>query len=241
MKSYVITGGTSGIGKQLVESFKNQDVKLFLIVRNLDKARDLYATYPENKIELIHADLENVISLKDAITNACKGQSIDGFINCAGIVDLQNLKRTTYDRFLKLMNINFFSFAEILRLLVSFKAKEKSFRVVSISSLAAVRGDKTNHMYSASKAAMDAFIRSISLELNDKNVEINTIQPAFVDTPMAEDQKNFHAENFDNWIHGCQPLGIIPTSEVVELIRFFLEKKGNKMTGVSLVINAGQV
>lgn len=241
MKRYVITGGTSGIGNALVESFYGQDVELILLVRDEEKAKNLYlGAQDAPPITFIKANMGDVPSLKEALTPILNLE-LDGFVHCAGVFDIQSLKRTTYNRFLKLMNVNLFSFAEILRLLVSAKPNDKRFRVVSMSSVDSFRGDKTNHMYCASKAAMDSFIRAISLELNPMNVEINTVQPSFVDTPMVDHLKLFHLDNFEEWIRTVQPLGAIPREEVVEMIRFFLDKKGTKVTGTSTFLNAGIV
>ena len=66
-KTYVITGATSGIGKALVESYKNEDVKLIIIARNLEKAQALKEVIDESKLEIVIADLENVDSLKDEL------------------------------------------------------------------------------------------------------------------------------------------------------------------------------
>lgn len=241
MKRYLITGATSGIGQSLVESFSLQeDVELILPVRDIDKATNIYKENNSlfSRIKLVKIDLNEISQIKNALTPILD-LSFDGFVHCAGMVDIKNLKRTSYDRFLKVMNVNLFSFVEILRLLIEKKPKELQFRVVAMSSVASFKGDKSNQMYCASKAALDSFIRSISLELINSNVEINSIQSLFVDTPMCDDQRAFHGDNFDNWIKGSQPLGLISTDEIVELIRFFLEKKGKKMTGISTCINAG--
>ncbi len=242
MKRYVITGGTSGIGEGLVRSFEKDDVELILPVRNTEKALDMYKhTCFFNKLQIFKLDLEDVTSIKSAFASVKNIDKIDGFIHCAGIIDLKNLQKTTYEKFLRLMNINFFSFVEILRLLISSKKIDTRFRCVAMSSADSFRADRANHMYCVSKASMDAFIKTISLELNQKNVEINSIQPAFVNTPMADHQKLFHGDNFENWIREIQPLGLIQINEIVEMIRFYLEKKGSKITGTSVYVNSGVV
>ena len=113
-KTYVITGATSGIGKALVESYKNEDVKLIIIARNLEKAQALKEVIDESKLEIVIADLENVDSLKDELKPII-GRELDGLIYCAGITGIESLRKTTYQKFLKVMNVNFFAFAEILR------------------------------------------------------------------------------------------------------------------------------
>ena len=94
-------------------------------------------------------------------------------------------------------------------------------------------------MYGTSKAAMDAFIRSISIELKDKNIEVNSLQPNWVDTPLLDNIKTYQGENWDNWMKKEAPLGMMKCEEIVEYIRFMLDKKGNKNTGTSILINGG--
>ena len=96
------------------------------------------------------------------------------------------IKKTTYDKFLRLMNINFFSFCEILRCIVGQKKNDATLRVIAMSSIDSFREDPFNQMYAASKVALDSYIRTIPIELNKYNVKINSIQACYVDTPMIE-------------------------------------------------------
>lgn len=71
-------------------------------------------------------------------------------------------------------------------------------------------------------------------------MEINTLQPAFIDTPMIDNIKMSYGESFDDFIYGFQPLGLIPVEDVVEQIRFLLNKRSTKMSGTSILINGGR-
>ena len=237
-KTYVITGATSGIGKALVESYKNEDVKLIIIARNLEKAQALKEVIDESKLEIVIADLENVASLKDSLKQLV-GRDLDGLIYSAGVTGIESLRKTTYEKFLKVMNVNFFAFAEILRLCTLKKDPQKLFRCVAISSCSSRVGSPCDQIYCSSKAAMDAFIRASSIELESKNVEINSLQPNWVDTPLLDNIKAYHGDDFDNWMSQSAPLGMISCDEIVEYIRFMLDKKGNKNTGTSILINGG--
>lgn len=109
-----------------------------------------------------------------------------------------------------------------------------------MSSIASIRAGRTNSMYATTKGALDSFVRAISGELNLLHVEINTLQPAFVNTPMIDDLKDCYGDKYDNFIKSFQPLGLIPVEDVVEEIKFLLNKRSNKVTGTSILINAGR-
>ena len=240
MKTYLITGATSGIGKSLIETFGDEKVRVIALGRDEEKLSQLKEKNL-SKVEIIPivVDLDNVLSIKGALSGILS-EKIDGFIHCAGFYELSNLRKVNYSKFLSLMNVNFFSFVEILKLLVAKKESDRQFRVVAMSSIASISSGSTNCMYAASKSALDCFVRTISKELNSKNVEINTLQPAFVDTPMIDNIKMSYGESFDDFLYGFQPLGLIPVEDVVEQIRFLLNKRSTKMSGTSILINGGR-
>lgn len=237
-KSLLVTGGTSGIGLELVKSYLKDDVHITLILRDIDKAKVCFSYHDMDKVSLIEADLMDPISLSNILKNNLK-IAPDYFVYCAGMLNEVSLKRTTYSSFIKLMNVNFFSFVEILRYLISIKSKNTAMRIVAMSSLASLQGGKGNQMYAASKSAMDSFIRTSSHELRENNIVINSIQAGYVDTNMCDSLRLFYGDRFDDFIRQNQPLGLIEKTEIVEQIRFMLSKKGNSVTGVSLKINGG--
>lgn len=238
MRTYLVTGATSGIGKAFIESYAdNPEVNFKVIVRNKNKLVQIYNSIKESRIDVIEADLEDVSSLECLLKD--KLSSIDGFVYCAGLFDLRTIEKSSYKRFLRVMNVNFFAFAEICRLLLAQKKDDRSLRIVAMSSMASINPGGFNQMYSASKAAMDNFVTALSRQTRGRNIEVNSIQPAFVDTPMTEILKPFYGDNFDNWIKSIQPEGLISKDEIVEQIRFLMEKKGNKSNGISIRVNAG--
>ena len=240
MKTYLVTGGTSGIGKCLVSSFKDEDVKLYLTIRNRDSINKIKDVTDTERIEFIDIDLCNVEKIKDALS-VYKSIEFDGFIHCAGYGFPCGLRKTTYENFDKNMRVNFYSFVEILKLLTAYKKRESALRVVALSSISALRGSKNNHIYSTTKGALDSFIRSVSLELISNNVEINSVCPVMVDTPLNNVVKDVYGDGFIDFVNEFQPMGMLSPEDVVEQIRFLLNKRSNKVTGTSILVNSGLV
>ncbi len=241
MKTFVVTGATSGIGESLVKSFIGEDVRVIALGKSeekLDKLKNNLINKVQIKTFLIN--LENVSSIKSAI-EPIFNEHIDGFIHCAGFSKYAHLRKINYSDFVQIMNVNFFSFVEILKLLVANKEKQSNFRAVAISSISSFRGIDIESMYAASKGALDSFIKSISQDLLSNNVQINSIQPVFVDTPMINTIRSVHGAEFDSYVRNFQPLGLIPTEDIVEQIKFLLYRKSEKVTGTSIYMNAGKI
>ena len=187
----------------------------------------------------VNIDLSEVESIKDKIPPYL--EDVDGFIHCAGFNKLTSLRKASYSLYLKMMNVNYFSFAELVKLITLKKSKERHLRIIGISSCASVTGLKSNYIYASTKAAMDAFVRNVALDLATQNVEINTLQPSYIDTPMLSDIKEVYGSDFNNVVLKDFPLGLISVDDMVEEIRFLLNKKSTKVSGTAIKINAGLI
>ncbi len=239
MKKYIVTGATSGVGEALVKSFKGDDVQIIAIGRNESKLERLKAFMSSSQCITVNIDLSEVESIKDKIPPYLEG--VDGFIHCAGFNKLTSLRKASYSLYLKMMNVNYFSFAELVRLITLKKSKGHHLRIIGISSCASATGLQGNYIYASTKAAMDAFVRNVALDLASQNVEINTLQPGYIDTPMLSDIKAVYGSDFNNVVLKDYPLGLISVDDMVEEIRFLLNKKSTKVSGTAIKINAGLI
>ncbi len=239
MKKYIVTGATSGVGEALVKSFKGDDVQIIAIGRNESKLERLKAFMSSSQCITVNIDLSEVESIKDKIPPYL--EDVDGFIHCAGFNKLTSLRKASYSLYLKMMNVNYFSFAELVRLITLKKSKGHHLRIIGISSCASATGLQGNYIYASTKAAMDAFVRNVALDLASQNVEINTLQPGYIDTPMLSDIKAVYGSDFNNVVLKDYPLGLISVDDMVEEIRFLLNKKSTKVSGTAIKINAGLI
>ena len=239
MKTYVVTGATSGVGKALISSFKDEDIRVIAIGRDQDKLDALVEYMGKDQCVGVKIDLSDISSIREILSSYV--DVVDGLIYCAGFNKLIPLRKSSYEDFIKIMNVNFFAFTELVRLLLRNKPKAQRMRIIGISSCAALTGLKNNYMYASSKAAMDAFVRNIALDYASANVEINTLQPIYIDTPMLEPYRIGFGEDFDKYITSKQPLGLIAVEDMVEEIRYLLNKKSTKVSGTAIKINAGSV
>jgi NAD(P)-dependent dehydrogenase (short-subunit alcohol dehydrogenase family) len=239
-RTYLVTGATSGIGRALAESFRGEGIRMIALGRSMERL-DAIASSLKNEVEVVPvlADLEKPEELKNALEGVLDFP-IDGFVHCAGVSCLVDVRKFKLAELERMMAVNFYSFAEILRLLARKKEKGRRLRVVGVSSVASIRGDSKNAAYAATKGALDSFVMSAAQDLASQNVEINTVQPVMVDTRMIDDLKTGYGDGFEDFVRDRQPLGLLDADDVVEQIRFLLFKKGTKVSGTAIYLNSGR-
>ncbi|MBS4042590.1 MAG: SDR family oxidoreductase [Chitinophagaceae bacterium] len=178
-KVVVITGGSDGIGKALVEQFLKLGAKVATCARNHDKLYQLQQQNSNKPLLVYTADIGNEDDCKDFIQGVIKSYgTIDILINNAGIsmrslfteVDLKTLK--------KLMDTNFWGTVYCTKFSLDYILKTKG-TIVSVSSIAGFRGLPGRSGYSASKFAVNGWMESIRTELLQTGVNVLLVCPGF--------------------------------------------------------------
>lgn len=239
----LVTGGTSGIGENLIKQLDSKENTILFLGRNEAKAQEIIASMKLAKISFIKADLSQPELLESLIVPYLKSceSNIDAFVHCAGIGCAESVRRLRFNLCDNLMKTNFLSFVEILRCLVRLKKNDTSLTVVAISSISAKIPFPNLSLYAASKGALEAFVRTASIELAKSNVCINALAPGRVDTPMTStlidlESKDAYEEKLKQTI---QPLGLISPDEIVAYIKFLLSGTAKHVTGSVIEISGG--
>ena len=240
-KVILVTGASSGIGRAVCHALSDKGASVILLARNEDRMKETASMMPEDRHLSLAVDLRDNSALKSIAETAYNWRGrLDGCVYCAGVGGRARLRDASPELMSECMQVNCFAFVELVRSLVKFKKREYSFNVVAISSFAALGRDKYFVAYAASKAALEAAAKTLSVELISRNIRINLIRPAFVNTPMVVGP----ADPLDDFLvrleeSGYQPLGIIEPEEVAQLAMFLLSSKSAHMNGVVIPINAG--
>lgn len=240
-KSYIIVGATSGIGKSVAECLAAQGANTALMARtevSLKEARESLAC---GNHEIFPLDAANPAMVKHAVADVKnKYGAIDGMVWCVSTGKTGRLRDLSIEDMHNSFDGSFFSFLEMVKCLVHGKPKAFPLRIVAISSLASAEFQKYLTLYSASKAALEAAIRCLAQELGPRNVRINAIRPAFVDTPRLA-ALNEVTGNVEKTLknNGYQPLGLIPPNDVAQMVLFMLGESSSFINGVSWDINGG--
>lgn len=178
-KVVVITGGSDGIGKSLIELLLPMGAKVATCARNQDKLYDLQLRHSKEPLHCIVADVSNYNDCKLFIESTLKQfGGIDILINNAGISMRGLLADTDIDVFKKVMDINFFGTVYCTKLALSSIIERKG-TIAGISSIAGYRGLPGRSGYSASKFAIIGWLESIRTELQEKGVNVMWVSPGF--------------------------------------------------------------
>jgi len=147
---------------------------------------------------------------------------------------------TKYEDILPTMQINFFSFVEIIRCLTQKKRFSDGGSIVAMSSTGSIHGKPTKTAYSASKAAIDAAIRCMICDLSKRKIRINSVMPSWVNTKMYASFLRDYPDSKDiKEIEERQYMGVSEPEEVANVIAFLLSDAKKTITGTSILMDGG--
>lgn len=237
-KIILVTGAASGIGHETAVTISQLGARLILLDISAEGLKDtLHSMEGEGHI-IQMIDLTDFDSLKMLVSEIVeKCGKLNGFVHCAGVSSRKPLNVLSCDGFHKVMDVNFYSFVELVKNVTKKKYFEDGGSIVVMSSISSIRGYKAKTEYCVSKAAVDAFVRCLALELADRKIRVNSIMPGTVATPMAA-----KAQLLNNQLGATSdeaPLGNTEPYEVANMVAFLLSDATKTITGTSIRIDGG--
>lgn len=240
-KVALITGGTSGIGYACTLKFLENGYQVFATGRNQDKLQalkdELLNKYPE-QLKVIQCDSSNeqqVIELFEQIPH------LDVLINNAGVYGKNNICESSLEQIEHMFSINVFGLFLVSKAALKLTtSQDQNLHIINISSSLGNKPAPETSFYSASKAAVLSFTKSIAMEYAPK-VRANAILPGVVKTPLHEENKNKkEIEEFYQMMEGFHPLKTLgEASSVAELCFQITREEMSFMTGSSIVFDGG--
>ena len=235
-KTVLITGASSGIGRETALECAHMGASVVLTGRDRDRLDETMSLIEGNDKASIIADLtvaDDVERLIEALP------SLDGAVLCAGNSTTLPLQFGTRDKFDDMFDINFFAPVELLRLLYKKKRLNKGASVVLIASIGGThRFMPGNGIYGASKAALNSVMKYAAREFASRRIRVNSICPGMVDTPLihrgtiTEEQLAEDAKRY--------PLGRYgKPSDIAHGAVYLLGDASSWLTGHDLVIDGG--
>lgn len=234
-KRIFVTGASTGIGRVIAVQASNQGAKVTITARNEAALQQTITLMHPGDHQLLLADLsvENqIIELSDKLPE------LDALVLNAGMIKtlpVQFLKKSIMD---EMMQVNFTSSVMLIQQLLKKKKLKKGASVCFISSMATLKMHIGNAAYSATKAALNGYARSLALELAPKQIRVNAILPGMIQSDLIKnsrisaEQLKQHKKNY--------PLGRFGSPEDVgHLVVYLLSDASSWMTGSLITLDGG--
>ena len=233
MKTALITGASRGIGNAIALHLKNEGYRVLGTATSKDGASKL----EDEGIEGLVLDLNSVDS-KDELWEQVESKEIQisVLVNNAGITRDNIVLRMSEQEWQDIMNVNLNGTFYLSKKVLKMMLKLKWGRIINITSTSASIGNRGQSNYSAAKAGVEAFTKSLAREVGKRNITINSIAPGFINTDMTQQSDGVNTDELIKEI----PLGRFgKPGEVAHLASFLCSEEASYITGQTIHINGG--
>tara|TARA_B100001057_G_C22730029_1_gene903375 strand:+ start:518 stop:1255 length:738 start_codon:yes stop_codon:yes gene_type:complete len=235
-KKIIVTGASGGIGNSIVERLNNAGANIVASGTNPEKLDMLKQKF--SNIKILKFDISESEKINDFIENATKelGGNLDCLVNNAGITQDNLAIRMTLEEWRKVIDINLTSTFLISKFAIKKMLKNKSGKIVNITSVVGHTGNIGQANYTASKAGIVAMSKSLAIEYAKKNININCISPGFIKTAMTEKID----EKFKETIISKIPSGRLgEPHDIANAVLFLCSNQSKYINGETLHVNGG--
>ena len=239
-KTIIVTGASSGIGRQCAIDCSKMGAKVILIARNQERLEETLASLDNNDHQVYSYDLTQIDGIKDLVNEIVSSNGkINGLIHAAGIEITKPIKLLEPCDFEMIYKTNNLSGFELMRQLSSIKNMNKGGSIIFISSITAIIGRSGVAAYAASKGAMISATKSFALELANRQIRVNCISPGTILTPMMQNYLNDLDEiSRQKRVDGF-PLGLGETTDISNACIYLLSDASRWITGQNIIIDGG--
>jgi 3-oxoacyl-[acyl-carrier protein] reductase len=235
-KNIIVTGASGGIGDSIIKKFNEAGVNILASGTRIEKLEVLKKNY--EKIKILRFDISQSEKIEEFIENASNelGGSLDGIINNAGITQDNLAIRMSLEEWQKVININLTSTFLLSKFAIKKMIKNKSGKIVNITSVVGHTGNLGQANYTASKAGIVAMSKSLAIEYAKKNININCISPGFIKTAMTDKIDEKFKEVIISKIP-CARLG--EPDDIANAVLFLSSDQSNYINGETIHVNGG--
>ncbi|MGR9462051.1 SDR family NAD(P)-dependent oxidoreductase [Rhizobium leguminosarum] len=186
-KVWFITGAGSGIGAASAKAALRAGDRVVATGRNLDKVRNALSDVAGDRLQFVQLDVANEEQARTAVDEAVKAFGrIDVLLNNAGYSLLGNFEELSTAEIEGLMSTNFYGVMYAMRAVLPVMRKQRSGRIINISSLAGIVGFKHCGAYSASKFAVEGLSQAVAQEVEHFGIKITAVAPGFFRTDLLD-------------------------------------------------------
>ena len=233
-KNIIVTGASGGIGNAIIKKLSEAGANILASGTRIEKLEELKKNFEGLKI--LKFDISQSDKIEEFIENATNelGGSLDGIVNNAGITQDNLAIRMSLDEWQKVININLTSTFLMSKFAIKKMLKNKSGKIVNITSVVGHTGNLGQANYTASKAGIVAMSKSLAIEYAKKNININCISPGFIKTAMTDKIDDKFKEVILSKIPSAR-LG--EPDDIANAVLFLSSDQSNYINGETLHVN----
>ncbi|MDB3970529.1 beta-ketoacyl-ACP reductase [Candidatus Pelagibacter sp.] len=235
-KNIIVTGASGGIGNSIIKRLNEAGANILASGTRIEKLEELKKNFEGLKI--LKFDISQSEKIEEFIENATNelGGSLDGIVNNAGITQDNLAIRMSLDEWQKVININLTSTFLMSKFAIKKMLKNKSGKIVNITSVVGHTGNLGQANYTASKAGIVAMSKSLAIEYAKKNINVNCISPGFIKTAMTDKIDDKFKEVIISKIPSAR-LG--EPDDIANAVLFLSSDQSNYINGETLHVNGG--
>lgn len=239
-KTIIVTGASSGIGRQCAIDLSIAGAKIVLIGRNIERLQEtLLNLHGEDHLS-ITLDLTDLNAIPETITSiVSQVGKIDGIVNCAGISTTLPFKFIDEEKLDIFFKTNVFSGIALTREATKVKNMNPGGSVIFVSSIMGCVGESGKSLYSMTKGALIAATKSIACELAKRNIRVNCISPGAILTPINEKLPHMADPEQRRILENKHLLGLGTTKDISYGCLYLLSDASRWITGQNLIIDGG--
>lgn len=241
-KLAIITGGTRGIGKQIALTFAKEGYNIAINYRTENEdLKNTKKEIEENNVKCFtfQGDVTNFKDCEQFVKQIVEEfGNIDVLVNNAGITRDTLLMRMKEEDFKQVIDTNLIGTFNVTKNVISYMMKARSGRIINISSVVGISGNAGQTNYSASKAGIIGFTKSLAKEVASRNITVNAVAPGFIETQMTAVLKEDIKEDIAKKI----PLKRMGTpQDVANVVKFLASSDSSYITGQVINIDGGML
>ena len=235
-KNIIVTGASGGIGNSIVERLYDNGANILATGTRVEKLEELKKKF--NNIKILKFDISEHEKIEEFINNVTEelGGSLDCIINNAGITKDNLAIRMNLEEWTNVININLTSTFLMCKYSIKKMLKNKSGKIINITSVVGHTGNVGQANYTASKAGIVAMSKSLAIEYAKKNINVNCISPGFISTTMTDQIDTKYKEAI---------IAKIPSNrlgkpmDIANAVVFLASDQSDYINGETLHVNGG--
>ena len=235
-KNIIVTGASGGIGNSIVETLVDSGANILASGTKVEKLEELKSKF--NNIHILKFDISHSDKIESFIEDATNllGGSLDCIVNNAGVTQDNLGIRMSTEEWNKVIDINLTSTFLMTKFSIKKMLKNKSGKIINITSIVGHTGNLGQANYTASKAGIVAMSKSLALEYAKKNININCISPGFIKTAMTDKIDDKFKDLIISKIPSAR-LG--EPKDIANAVLFLASNQSDYINGETLHVNGG--